>query len=100
MSWAFLIAWTANFNITIPKFAVQAIKKSHDIGWKPTHFLNNVSSSLGTVLKPAGLDASKGLITALYQKEIPDPQWHNDKGYLGRVAFMEKDYPEGALDEP
>src|SRR5712691_8782471 len=41
------------FNITIPKFAVQAIKKSHDIGWKPTHFLNNVSSSLGTVLKPA-----------------------------------------------
>ena len=42
------------FNVTIPKFAVQAIKKAHDIGWKPTHFLNNVSSSLATVLKPAG----------------------------------------------
>jgi branched-chain amino acid transport system substrate-binding protein len=61
------------FNITIPKFAVQAIKKSNDIGWKPLHFLNNVSSSLGTVLKPAGLEASKGLITALYMKEITDP---------------------------
>src|SRR5216683_2050335 len=87
------------FNVTIPKFAVQAIKKSHDIGWKPLHFLNNVSSSLGTVLKPAGLDASKGLITALYMKEITDPQWKNDKGFLDWVAFMKKYYPEGALDD-
>jgi ABC-type branched-subunit amino acid transport system substrate-binding protein len=87
------------YNVTIPKFAVQAIKKAHDIGWKPTHFLNNVSSSLGTVLKPAGLDASKGLITALYQKEITDPQWKNDKGYLEWVAWMKKYYPDGALDD-
>jgi branched-chain amino acid transport system substrate-binding protein len=87
------------FNVTIPKFAVQAIKKSHDIGWKPTHFLNNVSSSLATVLKPAGLDASKGLITALYMKEITDPQWFKDKGYQDWVAFMKKYYPDGALDD-
>jgi branched-chain amino acid transport system substrate-binding protein len=87
------------FNITIPKFAVQAIKKSHDIGWKPLHFLNNVSSSLGTVLKPAGLESSKGLITALYMKEITDPQWRNDKGFLDWVAWMKKYYPEGALDD-
>jgi branched-chain amino acid transport system substrate-binding protein len=87
------------FNVTIPKFAVQAIKKSHDIGWKPTHFLNNVSSSLATVLKPAGLDASKGLITALYMKEITDPQWKNDKGFQDWVAWMKKYYPEGALDD-
>ena len=87
------------FNVTIPKFAVQAIKKAHDIGWKPTHFLNNVSSSLGTVLKPAGLEASRGLITALYMKEITDPQWKNDKGFIEWVAFMKKYYPEGALDD-
>ncbi len=87
------------FNVTIPKFAVQAIKKAHDIGWKPAHFLNNVSSSLGTTLKPAGLEASKGLITALYQKEITDPQWNNDKGYQDWVAWMKKYYPEGALDD-
>jgi len=87
------------FNITIPKFAVQAIKKTNDIGWKPLHFLNNVSSSLGTVLKPAGLEASKGLITALYMKEITDPQWKNDKGFTEWMAFMKKYYPEGALDD-
>src|SRR5689334_24052674 len=87
------------FNVTIPKFAVQAIKKAHDIGWKPTHFLNNVSSSLATVLKPAGLEASKGLITSLYMKEVTDPQWKNDKGFQDWVAFMKKYYPEGALDD-
>src|SRR5215510_4506305 len=87
------------FNITTPKFAAQAIKKANEIGWKPLHFLNNVSSSLGTVLKPAGLEASKGLITALYMKEITDPQWKNDKGYQDWVAFMKKYYPEGALDD-
>src|SRR5499433_1910139 len=87
------------YNVTIPKFAVQAIKKAHDIGWKPVHFLNNVSSSLSTVLKPAGLDASRGLITALYMKEITDPQYKSDKGYLEWVAFMKKYYPEGALDD-
>ena len=87
------------FNVTIPKFAVQAIKKAHDIGWKPTHFLNNVSSSLATVLKPAGLDASKGLITALYMKEITDPQWQKDKGYQDWVAWMKKYYPDGAIDD-
>jgi branched-chain amino acid transport system substrate-binding protein len=87
------------FNITIPKFAVQAIKKAHDIGWKPTHFLNNVSSSLATVLKPAGLEASKGLITALYMKEVTDPQWNKDKGYTDWVAFMKKYYPEGNLED-
>ncbi len=87
------------FDITIPKYAVQAIKKVHEIGWKPLHFLNNVSSSLGTVLKPAGLDASKDLITALYMKEVTDPQWRNDKGFIDWVAFMKKYYPEGALDD-
>ena len=90
---------TVFFNITIPKFAVQAIKKSHDIGWKPVHYLNNVSSFLATVLKPAGLEASKDLITALYMKEVTDPQWRNDKGFTDWVAFMKKYYPEGALDD-
>ncbi len=87
------------FNVTMPKFAVQAIKKAHDLGWKPAHVLSTVSSSLATVLKPAGVEASRGLITALYMKEITDPQWKNDKGYQDWVAWMKKYYPEGALDD-
>jgi branched-chain amino acid transport system substrate-binding protein len=87
------------FNITTPKFAAQAIKKSHDIGWKPLHLLNNVSSSVGAVLKPAGLEASKDVITALYLKDPTDPQWKNDQGYKDWLAFMKKYYPDGNTDD-
>jgi branched-chain amino acid transport system substrate-binding protein len=87
------------FNVTIPKFAVQAIKKANDIGWKPLHFLNNVSSSVGTVLKPAGLEASKGLITALYLEDITDPAVKKTKEYEEWAAWMKKYYPDGALDD-
>jgi branched-chain amino acid transport system substrate-binding protein len=87
------------FNITTPKFAAQAIKKAHDLGWKPLHFLNNVSNSTATVLKPAGLEASKGLITALYGKEVTDPQWKNDKGYKDWRAWMQKYYPDGSVED-
>src|SRR5206468_2017344 len=83
---------------TVPnaKFAVQAIKKTHDIGWKPVHLLNSVSSSVGVVLKPAGLDASKDIVTARYLKDVTDPQWKNDPGYKEWLAFMQKYYPDGS----
>jgi branched-chain amino acid transport system substrate-binding protein len=51
------------------------------------------------VLKPAGLEASKGLITALYGKVVTDPQWKNDKGFQEWVAFMKKYYSEGSLED-
>jgi branched-chain amino acid transport system substrate-binding protein len=87
------------FNVTIPKFAVQAIKKAHDIGWKPLHLLNSVSSSVGVVLKPAGLEASKGLLTTYYIQDPTDPQWKNGQGYKDWLAFMKKYYPEGSIED-
>jgi branched-chain amino acid transport system substrate-binding protein len=87
------------FNITIPKFAVQAIKKSYDIGWKPVHFLNSVSQSVGVVVKPAGLEASKGLLTTLYIQDPTDPQWKNGQGYKDWLAWMKKYYPEGNIED-
>jgi branched-chain amino acid transport system substrate-binding protein len=78
------------FNITTPKFAAQAIRKAADIGWQPLHFLNNVSNSVGSVLTPAGLDKSKGLITSLYQKDPTDPQWQDSPEYLDWLAWMDK----------
>ena len=83
------------FNITIPRFAAQAIKKSCEIGWKPLHLLNNVSSSVGATLKPAGLDCSKGLITAQYMKDPTDPQWADTDGYKEWSAFMDANIPDG-----
>ena len=81
------------FNITIPKFAAQAIRKSCEIGWKPVHLLNNVSSSVGATLTPAGLDCSKGLVTANYVKDPVDPRWKDDAGYKEWVGFMEEHMP-------
>jgi branched-chain amino acid transport system substrate-binding protein len=83
------------FNVTTPKFAAQAIKKSAETGWKPLHLLNNVSASIGGVLKPAGLENAKDALTASYLKEPTDPRWKDDPGFKEWVAFMEKYYPDG-----
>ena len=83
------------YNVTIPKFAAQAIRKTYDIGWKPVQFLNSVSASLATVLIPAGLEASKGIITVQYLKDPTDPRWKDDQGYKDWVGWMDKYYPGG-----
>ena len=85
------------FNITTPKFAAQAIKKAAEIGWKPVHYINNVSSSVGSVMKPAGFENAQGIITALYLKDPTDPQWAQAKDFLEWKAFMAKYYPTGNL---
>jgi branched-chain amino acid transport system substrate-binding protein len=83
------------FNVTTPKFAALAIRKAHEIGWKPVHYLNNVSISVGAVMKPAGLEASQGIITAGYGKDSTDPQFQNDADMVAWRAFMDKYYPTG-----
>jgi ABC-type branched-subunit amino acid transport system substrate-binding protein len=83
------------FNVTTPKFAAQAIKKMAEIGWKPLHLLNNVSSSIGSVMKPAGFENGQGIISAAYLKDVSDPQWANDAGMKEFLAFLAKDFPEG-----
>jgi branched-chain amino acid transport system substrate-binding protein len=85
------------FNITTPKFAAQAIRKAYDTGWKPTHYINNVSASPGSVLKPAGYDKSVGLISTQYFKDPTDAQWKSDPAVKAWEAFMKKYYPEGNL---
>ncbi len=87
------------FIIAIPKFAAQAIRKTYDVGWKPLTFVNNVSSSVATVLQPAGLEKSIGLITALYAKDPTDPQWANDPPMKNWLAWMKKYYPEGDIKD-
>jgi branched-chain amino acid transport system substrate-binding protein len=83
------------FNVTTPKFAAQAIKKAAEIGWKPVHLLNNVSNSVGSVLKPAGLEASKDVLSTGYLKDPTDPTWNDDAGKKEWLAFMDKYFPDG-----
>jgi branched-chain amino acid transport system substrate-binding protein len=87
------------FNITTPKFAAQAIRKAWDSGWKPMQYLNGVSASVGTVLTPAGLDKSIGLVSTIYGKDPTDKQWENDPAFKDWLAFMKKYYPDGSLTD-
>ena len=87
------------FNITTPKFAAQAIKKAAELGWKPVHYLNSVSSSVGSVLTPAGLEASIGIYTANYIKDPTDPQFQKGKEWDDWVAYMKKYHPTGAMND-
>ena len=87
------------FNITTPKFAAQAIRKVSEVGWKPTHYLNQVSASVGSVLKPAGLDVSVGLISMNYIKEGADARWDNDPTMKDFKALIKKYAPEVSADD-
>jgi len=87
------------FNVTTPKFAAQAIRRVYDMGWKPLHILNNVATSVGAVLTPAGVEKSVGLISAAYVKDPVDPQWKNDPGFKEYSAWFKKYYPEGDIND-
>ena len=86
-------------NAASPKFAAQAIKKIGEIGWKPVHYLTNVSATVGTVLRPAGLDNSTGLMTTQFSKDPGDSQWDNDPEMVAYKAFMKKYYPDGDAND-
>ncbi len=80
-------------NVAVPKFAAQAIKKAAELSWKPTHYLVQVASSLGSTLTPAGLDNSVGLITTAFFKDPSDPQWKDDKAFLEYQDWFKKYMP-------
>jgi branched-chain amino acid transport system substrate-binding protein len=82
-----------------PKFAAQAIRKVYDVGWKPTHFLTNVSNSVGAVMRPAGLEKGVGIISAAYLKEPTDPQWQDTSEYKDWLAWMKKYNTSGSLTD-
>lgn len=80
-------------NITTPKFASQVIKKTAEIGWKPTHFLINISVSVGAVMKPAGIDNSQGILSTAYLMESTDARWKDHPDMKAWSAFMDKYLP-------
>jgi branched-chain amino acid transport system substrate-binding protein len=80
-------------NISTPKFAAQAIKKMAELEWKPMHVMTDVSISIGAVMKPAGLEASEGILSAGYLKDASDPQWADDEGMKKFKAFIDKYMP-------
>jgi branched-chain amino acid transport system substrate-binding protein len=81
-------------NFALPKYAAQAIKKIGELGWKPLHFLNNVSTSVGAVIKPAGVEHSQGIISAAFMKDATDARWNDDPGLKRFDEFLKTYAPE------
>ena len=81
-------------SVTTPKASAQAIRKVHDLGWKPTFLLSNIAASIGAVFRPAGLDKSIGIVTASAYKDPSDPRWQNDDDMKAYTAFMAKYMPK------
>ncbi len=86
------------YSATTPKQAAQAIKKIAEIGWHPVQILDINATSVGAVMKPAGLEASKGVISVNYAKDPLDPTWKDDAGMKKYLEFMAKYYPDGDKD--
>jgi branched-chain amino acid transport system substrate-binding protein len=86
------------FSASTPKQAAQAIKKNAELGWQPVHIVDINATSVGAVMKPAGLDAAKGVISVNYGKDPLDPTWKDDAGMKRYSDFMAKYYPEGDKD--
>jgi branched-chain amino acid transport system substrate-binding protein len=83
-----------------PPFAVQAIRKVHDLGWKPMFFMNNVSASVSVILQPAGLESSVGLLSSAFAKDPLDPAFENDPGMKDWRAWMSKYLPGEDVRRP
>jgi len=83
------------YNVSIPKFAAQAMRKAADLQWKPVQYMNNVSASVTATMKPAGFDNVQGVLTAAWLKDPTDHQWDNDADMKEWRAFMAKHMPEG-----
>jgi len=78
---------------SVPKFAAQAIRKAYDIDWHPQEFVSSVGSSIAGAIRPAGFEAAKGIITAVYQKDPADPQWRDDPAMKAWNVWMDKYNP-------
>lgn len=86
-------------SVATPKFAAQCIRKVYEIGWKPLHLISNVGASIGTVLKPVGVEKAMGMITGAHVRDPTDPATQATDGYKDYAAFMKQYYPEGDLSD-
>jgi branched-chain amino acid transport system substrate-binding protein len=83
------------YSASTPKQAAQAIRKIHELNWHPVHILDINASPVSATLQPAGLEASKGVISVQYGKDPADPTWKDDAGLKKYLDFMAKYFPDG-----
>jgi branched-chain amino acid transport system substrate-binding protein len=81
------------------KAAAQSIRKVHELDWHPLHVIGGSTASVDTILKPAGLEASKGLVTTQFLKQPGDPAWANDDEVKAYKNFLKTYAPSANPDD-
>jgi branched-chain amino acid transport system substrate-binding protein len=85
---------------TTSKFAAQGIRKAYDLGWRPVlHILASVSAAIGGTLVPAGVERSKGVITARWEKHPTDPTTAGDPDVVEYVKFANTYMPNLDIED-
>jgi branched-chain amino acid transport system substrate-binding protein len=85
---------------TTSKFAAQGIRKAYDLGWRPrVHILASVAAAIGATLIPAGVERSKGVITARWEKHPTDPTTVGDADVVEYLAFARKYMPNLNIED-
>jgi branched-chain amino acid transport system substrate-binding protein len=93
-----MIVAESSYEVSEPSIESHIVKLKSSgadvIEWKPLHVLNNVSASIGSVIKPAGFENSQGIISAAYLKDVTDPEWKDDPGIKRFDEFLTRHFPE------
>jgi branched-chain amino acid transport system substrate-binding protein len=87
-------------SFTIPKFASQAVRRLAELNWKPLHLMTSVSASTELVLKPAGLDASQGIVSTAFLKDPTDPKFASDPAVIEYQTALKKWFPNANPNDP
>ncbi|WP_249734799.1 ABC transporter substrate-binding protein [Bradyrhizobium sp. sGM-13] len=78
---------------TTPKFAIMAIRRSAELGWRPAHFVASIANSYSAVIQPAGPQNAEGLLSAAYRLEGEDAAAAGDVAFREWSAFMQRYVP-------
>ncbi|MEH2531853.1 branched-chain amino acid transport system substrate-binding protein [Bradyrhizobium sp. AZCC 1588] len=83
----------------VPENAAKVIRLAASLDWRPVFIMNQMASSIGTGLKPAGLENAVGVTTAAYLKDANDPAWKDEQSGADWQSFLENYRRAGGQDE-
>jgi len=83
----------------VPENAAKVIRIAAEHDWHPVFIVNQLASSIATVLTPAGPENATGVITAAFLKDASDPAWKGQPVAPNWSAFLDKYSKAGGKDD-
>ena len=82
-----------------PKFAAQAIRRIHEVAWKPLIVINFISSSVSATLVPAGVENAIGVVSGSFYKDPNDEKWNDDASVRSYRAYFSQYLPHADIGD-